>query len=395
MQEPGGRYRSLDGLRGVAALSVIAYHALLVVPAMSVLYIEKTSPSPFTPEWWLYRTPLRLVMPGHEAVLVFFVLSGFVLTAPLLRHGLTPRATLAYYCRRLIRLYVPVWGAVAFALLLAMLVHRDPSIGSSWLATHHPPTVTDVWHDLLLILGTSNLDSPLWSLTWEVWFSLLLPVLFLLVRALRVERWWPGAIALLIVVSVVSRFPAVVHRLPQSWLTAGLLQYLPVFGLGMVLAVVMPRLGELTARIRTWWPIGIALALLVVSPTLLPTSGYDALAAVLYALCLVGVTGTVTAALFWPQARHALETRPVQWAGTRSFSIYLVHEPILVAAALATAADSWSWLLLAAALIPLVLVVAEVFHRVIEAPSMRLSREVGRRVGAGARVAAPSAADAP
>ncbi|QIZ97878.1 MULTISPECIES: acyltransferase [unclassified Leifsonia] len=377
----GHRYRSLDGLRGVAALSVVLYHALLVVPAVSVLYIEKSDATPLTPEWWLFRTPLRLVMPGHEAVLIFFVLSGFVLTLPLLTHRQSPRRILAYYGRRILRLYVPVWGAVAFALLLAVAVPRDPSVGSSWLATHLPPTFSAVWHDLVLVLGTSNLDSPLWSLTWEVWFSLLLPVMFVLLKVARVHDWWLGGIALLIALSAVSRFPAVLDALPLSWLTGGMLQYLPVFGIGMIVASRRETITRLATRIRSWWPVIAGALLLMISPSLVPTGAvYTPVSAALAAVSLIGVAGVVFIALEAP-ARRVLETRPVQWAGTRSFSVYLIHEPILVAAALVTRADAWlPWLFVALALLPVILLAAEGFYRVVERPSMLLSQRVGRAI---------------
>jgi len=394
----GHRYRSLDGLRGVAALSVVLYHALLVVPAVSVLYIEKADATPLTPEWWLFRTPLRLVMPGHEAVLIFFVLSGFVLTLPLLTHRQSPRSILAYYGRRILRLYVPVWGAVAFALLLAVAVPRDPSVGSSWLATHLPPTFSAVWHDLVLVLGTSNLDSPLWSLTWEVWFSLLLPVMFVLLKVARVHDWWLGGIALLIALSAVSRFPAVLDALPLSWLTGGMLQYLPVFGIGMIVASRRETIARLATRIRSWWPVIAGALLLMISPSLVPTGAvYTPVSAALAAVSLIGVAGVVFIALEAP-ARRVLETRPVQWAGTRSFSVYLIHEPILVAAALVTRADAWlPWLFVALALLPVILLAAEGFYRVVERPSMLLSQRVGRAIlappAARRRVLAPAHPD--
>lgn len=380
----GQRYRSLDGLRGVAALSVVLYHALLVVPAVSVLYIEKAEATPSTPEWWLFRTPLRLLMPGHEAVLIFFVLSGFVLTLPLLSHRQSVRSVLAYYARRILRLYIPVWGAVGVALLLALAVQRDPSMGSSWLATHVPPTPSAVWRDLVLLLGTSNLDSPLWSLTWEVWFSLLLPAMFVLFRVARVHDWWLGGIVLLVGLSAVSRFPAVIDALPQSWLTGGMLQYLPVFGIGMIIASRRETVAAFATRIRSWWPVIVAALLLLISPSLVPTGpGYTPLAAVLAAASLAGVAGVVFIALEAP-VKGWLETRPAQWAGTRSFSVYLIHEPILVAAALLTRADGWlPWLFVAVALLPVVLLSAEAFYRLVEQPSMRFSRRVGRAVAGG------------
>lgn len=113
----GSRVRSLDGLRGAGALVVVITHALVVIPSLSLMYVaadgqQLASPEFGSMEWWLYSTPLRLIWGGHEAVLVFFVLSGIVLTAPLVTHGRHGRAWLGYYLRRLCRLYVPVWASL-------------------------------------------------------------------------------------------------------------------------------------------------------------------------------------------------------------------------------------------------------------------------------------------
>ena len=371
------RYAALDGLRGVAALIVVGYHALLVIPAISAVYVGKIEPAAFTAAWWLYATPLRLLFAGHEAVLVFFVLSGFVLTLPFLAQPPTARSTLAYYGRRIVRLYLPVWGALAFALTLAVAVPRDPGIGG-WLGSHHAPTVHDVWHDALLLFGTSNLNSPLWSLTWEVWFSLLMPLMFVLVRLTRANRWWWAAIPVLMTLSALARFDVIRAALPASWLTADMLQYLPVFGIGMLLAFQKDAIRAASARIRRWWPIVTGAALLAVSPTLIAPVGWGPLAAFAYLLSLVGVL-TIVALAFASPARRPLEARPVQWVGTRSFSLYLVHEPILVAAALLVGVSGWwPWVAIAVALVPAILLSAALFYRVVEHPSIGLSRRVGR-----------------
>jgi peptidoglycan/LPS O-acetylase OafA/YrhL len=385
-----GRYRALDGLRGVAAASVVLYHALLVVPAISVLYVEHTDPGPFSVEWWLYRTPLRLVTAGHEAVLIFFVLSGFVLTLPLLTRSITTRSWLAYYARRLCRLYLPVWGAIVFAFGLAALIQRDPSIGGSWLATHVPPTIGVAFHDSLLILGTSNLDSPLWSLTWEIWFSLLLPALYFLVRLTRMQNWWKSAIIALIAVSAISRFSAVRSALPMSWLTGGLLQYLPLFGIGIILAIRADVLARYALRLDAsrykspaWISLSILAILLTASPTIaLPNSPrYGYAPALVYAASLVGVVLIVFLAISATRFTKWLESPVPQWAGSRSFSLYLVHEPILVALALVTRADGYlPWLFIAVAAIPLIIFITEGFYRLVEHPAHRLSRAVGRGV---------------
>jgi peptidoglycan/LPS O-acetylase OafA/YrhL len=404
--EPGAgarpaRLRGLDGLRGLAALVVVVHHLLLVVPAISATVDVDgsggTAPEPLSVPWWLSRTPLRVVWAGHEAVLLFFVLSGFVLTLPTLR-GWSRAEWLGYYPRRLIRLYVPVWASVAVAVALAALVARDLSADSSWLAIHRPVSLRAVGLDSTLLLGTSNLNSPLWSLRWEMWFSLLLPAAVGLAAAARAARWWPAAVLLLAGLSAAADLPAVTSALPAPELTGGLLTYLPVFGIGVVLANVAPRLRALTVRLgrgtrrpAVWWVAATALSLLLaVGPTYV--EGSEPVEWTLRTASVLGVVVMVVLTLGRPDAGSLLTRRPVQWLGSRSFSLYLVHEPLVVAAALLLGGPSpFLWALVALPLVVVVLLAAAVFHRLVERPAHRLSRMVGSHLGPRTSAAVGSA----
>src|SRR4051794_31450307 len=74
-----GRLGGLDALRGIAALVVLIHHALLTTPSLGE--VQRYGPRPATGwERALAVPPLHLLWAGSEAVLVFFVLSGLVLT---------------------------------------------------------------------------------------------------------------------------------------------------------------------------------------------------------------------------------------------------------------------------------------------------------------------------
>ncbi len=73
-----------------------------------------------------------------------------------------------------------------------------------------------------------------------------------------------------------------------------------------------------------------------------------------------------------------LSRRPVHWLGVRSYSLYLVHEPIVVALALdfrLTNAPIW----FAIVAIALSIAVAAAFYRLVERPAVRLAHRVGAR----------------
>lgn len=98
----GARFLELDGLRGIAAFTVILHH-------FCCMYDLKEKP---------YLLPL---VAGHSAVLLFFVLSGFVLSLPFWNKGTFGRYD-AYLVRRIFRIYVPYVAAVGLAAVGMLLV---------------------------------------------------------------------------------------------------------------------------------------------------------------------------------------------------------------------------------------------------------------------------------
>ena len=176
------RFTSLDGLRGVAAVVVLIHHALLTVPFLARAYYPDLPPVPKgSLAWWLTYSPLHLAWAGTEAVFLFFVLSGFVVTLPALR---SPSFDwVAFYPRRIVRIYGPVAVAVAFGLVAVLLVPRfnERALGHWMNQRPNDISVSDVLSDLTLIDGTSGLVSPLWSLQWELLFSAFLPLFVVLI----------------------------------------------------------------------------------------------------------------------------------------------------------------------------------------------------------------------
>lgn len=79
------RLSSLDGLRGIAAVVVLIHHALLTLPQLADAYYDMDGLSEISLAWILTYTPLHVFWAGAEAVSLFFILSGIVLTLPVLR----------------------------------------------------------------------------------------------------------------------------------------------------------------------------------------------------------------------------------------------------------------------------------------------------------------------
>jgi peptidoglycan/LPS O-acetylase OafA/YrhL len=370
-------------LRGIAALVVVFHHSLLVLPDAANL---SRIPPVGSSLWWLEFTPLKLLTAGNEAVLVFFVLSGFVLVIPVVRRS--DYNWVAYYFRRSVRLYLPVVASVAFAAICILVYPQTATAGgSSWVESSNVTSPSwGVFVQALDIFEPSNpVNNPLWTLRWEMIFSISLPLFSF--GALLLRRRWPwvlvGSLALVGVGTVKD---------------VQFLLYLPVFLCGSILAVNAERLIAWARSIDGrrgagffWFAALVGGCLLLVLHWLVqPLVAGHALALDFFlALSFLGAVVIVAVAFLWEPLSRGLTVAPVRWLGRVSFSLYLVHVPIIVACANIFGKDRA--VLAVAVAIPVSLVVAEIFMRLVESPAHRLSRRVGAAISL--RVAARQQTD--
>jgi len=388
--QPLQRLRSLDGLRGVAAIVVVAYHSLLISPQLADIVVNNKPPAPGS--FWdlLLYSPLRIFIAGNEAVIVFFVLSGLVLTLQVRRERDFNWGS--YFPRRLVRLYLPMFASVVFAVVVTLLLHRDREASdSAWVQFYTYPDfdwkfaiqAADVFN------GTPDFNSPLWSLRWEVLFSLLLPVFVLIASRGRKLAWTAIALAPL----------AVLLGYENSVLP---LVYLPAFIVGIALAKLFSlrdesAVGAAEAELGTprvpWWGhlvwLAVAIAslfLLILHWLLQPGIGQNThVAFASSALIVLGAAGIVSVAARWKPAIRVLSLPPIHWLGRISFSLYLVHAPILIATA--NVAHDLPWPVQTVIGVGISFGVAELFTRLVDIPSHRLSKKIGRKPPVQAPVA--------
>ncbi|WP_291049940.1 acyltransferase [Herbiconiux sp.] len=373
------RLPSLDGLRGLAALTVVLGHARLILLADPALALPG-----------LHQLSEGVGTVGNKAVWLFFVLSGLVLTRfatgrPGFDYG-------AYLLSRLARLYIPVWAALAFTALSILIVPRAANLGLGQWIDAHPPGITPAGlvADATLVAGTSGTLSPLWTLQWEVLFSLLLVLYITVLRRVPPVAGVGLGIALATLGACIG---------------SEILLYLPMFAIGVALALGWPRLSALARRLRSKGgrrirdhptpttpsgstPIptlaatfvmaaGIALAVALCSlGSILRGSGLDAgwLTIVDTASALAGVTLVVVLVGLAPVLIRVFTSRPLHWLGAISFSIYLVHEPILVGAVRLFGTAPSTVLIALLLCFP----AAALFARFVERPAHRFSQSLRR-----------------
>lgn len=357
------RYRSLDGLRGLAAFVVLIHHCFLVSPLLDTA-VQSADVGQLEPwVWWATFTPLHLIWAGGEAVLVFFILSGFVLALPFVGDARPNWA--AYWPKRLIRIYLPVWASLIFALWTTWAFPRiaGPEL-SPWVNQHDE--APSVFRDALLLLGTGNLNSPLWSLQWEMFFSLLLPLY--VVAALRFRGKWLVCLAGLVLLIGAGQH-----------LGATTLVCLPIFGIGVLMATRRDELHNWAAKIGLWgWTV-----LLVLSIVLLCSRWIFPQVPVGIAPATIGGALLLFAFIGCRAVIGLGNNSLVHWLGTRSFSLYLVHEPIVLSIVFSLQATNPFQV--AAYAVPLSLLAAEIFFRLVERPSHRLASLAGKAAAGRAR----------
>ncbi|MCB4824228.1 acyltransferase family protein [Roseicella aerolata] len=367
------RIHALDSLRGVAAFSVMIYHCLLVWPSLYETLGGKGVPFFRTEQdplaiGLLTVTPPSLLWSGREAVILFFVLSGYVLAQGFLR---SPQPYLPFVTRRACRLLLP---CIAIALPVALLAEllgpvSQPEV-SEWVTGHWNDTVSPrlIASHALLLEEPYGLNSPLWSLHYEWRISLLFPLLVMLAAA------GPG-MAMAASLACAALAVAEMRLVGSNWLST--LIFVPHFMLGVLLAREGTRLpaqiADMAPRARlgllTFCYLLLNVRWLVPAPGLVIDLFNAAGAALLIALVLA--SARAQAGLAWP---------PLAWIGKVSFSLYLVHVPVILAALHLAPTGLPLWTVLAAAVL-LSLLLAWGFFHLAERPSIWLGRTLFGRLG--------------
>lgn len=310
VRQPAARLTYLDGVRALAVLYVCAYHAQLQVwPIIKGIRPVGVADTLFG--WLSY---------GQYGVAIFIVLSGFCLMLPVLRSQyLLRNGVLTFFWKRFMRLMPPYYAAIAISFLLAVTVLQKP------LGTHYdsciPATLSGLWGNLIFWPEStgSNTNHVLWSVGKEAKIYLIFPMLLFL---------WPrlgkyATFALLIVTSVIL---PVVAPTTEAWMS----HYCGLFGMGMLAADVRLDENSLALKIakRALW---VLLAAVGISSWLIPKEVY--FSCVISLQLGVGLGAAILLCIMknghYPKLRAALSYRWLATVGLASYSLYLIHAPLL------------------------------------------------------------------
>jgi peptidoglycan/LPS O-acetylase OafA/YrhL len=333
------RYELLDGLRGLAALGVVVAH-------------------------------LGFADIGHEAVMIFFVISGYCITASARACERRGMSFVAFMQRRLRRIYPPYLAAVAFYVvtrLVKLAMGGENDLDRPWTHWLQNLTLTQ-WVSVPFDPIGWPADNPVlfvaafWSLNYEEQFYLLVALAMLVASRL-------GA-SLAVQIATLGALGLAWNLLfPDGWITGLFIEYFAHFSLGSALyfaqcefrSPAAPRL--LAVLLCAVGAIGAgSVALAVAQGVPVPRAHEELLVLTVFVaiLLLLRPASRVIAA-------HPL-WRPVAALGTISYSLYLIHQFNLTLMAAAADAAGLAGLPRAIAMIGLMLAIATAFWFLFERP---------------------------
>jgi peptidoglycan/LPS O-acetylase OafA/YrhL len=357
-------------------MTVVIDHFLFTLPAV----IDRPHDL-----WVLKYTPLHLAWAGHQAVVLFFILSGFVLALPF--HS-RPVPYLAFAVRRVLRICVPYWAAVIFAVVASQAVgHREIPELSSWFngLWNEPLSYQLVLAHLLLVgsFPSNVLDPVLWSLVYEMRISLVFPLLM----AFLLKYGWRGALpaaVAMVVVGFVAQRASLRLGYPNDF--GDSLRFVPMFMAGALLCGARGRVTPWFGGRPAWLRLGCLLLAIIAYTfpfwsSLLPGSPYLHFKLFLVEdyVTAVGASGFMLFALASAAASKALTSIPVRWLGRISYSLYLFHAIVLLAMLNLLFGRIPLWAIWGLALC-VALMLATLSYRLLERPSIAIGHRLAARV---------------
>lgn len=291
----------LESLRGIAALFVAVAHSFVLFPYAPEAYPAQTA----------WQTAVHILSPGKSALIVFFIISGYVLSLSLDRTDFNFRNVLTFYKRRALRIYPAhvVWAFIALGLMAAFYTSGQIPAASAWVNDMYSGEMNIVHVIANLALIITSLNPGEWTLTVELIVYLLYPILYLLNR----KSGKAGNILLLLFLMGLS---FIGHDIK-------VLYYLYSFYIGLSAPSIYRRFIERSSQRKGAILLWASVVLLVLCPivltvfTFVATAGQVLAGGYLVFACVFMKTDSV---IF-----RALDKPLVGRLGQISYSFYIIH----------------------------------------------------------------------
>lgn len=363
----------ISALRSIAALQVVAAHLRgELFPSLKTVA---------DPSLW-YQGLAFLTGFSHIAVVIFFLLSGWLVGGSLLNKLGEPHCMMSYAIDRITRMWIVLVPAFVLTLAIGAIMQTvDPSRIS--YAPDNEYSWSTFWGNLFGLQGMAvprfGGNFSLWSLSNEMWYYALFPLLLLPVIAQKASTKVAG-LAACALIGYQLLFDLMLYFL--VWLLGVLFSRIRIDTTRAARLVLIIVIVALAVHLRMKGSIGTLVA---------ATFAEDLLFSVLF-LCLLS-------SLQFPANRAGIGNRLAGLAGLLapfSFTLYVIHYPLIylakflhepIGSAHLSTTDPAS-LLVYAAVFTAIVVFAYLFHLPFEANTYRLRRFVKRML-----LAPPSAPD--
>lgn len=323
----GRHYPEVDGLRAIAILSVVWWHAVDIAAAVSSDVVQYS----FKHFFYAFSAV------GAAGVSIFFVISGFLITGILIDLSNQKGCFKTFYIRRSLRIF-PVYYAALCAIALGLMFFQFPKTLDVWITyAFYMQNMLFLFVEETLSNATSPFLNHFWSLAVEEQFYLIWPFLFVFVfRRYNAV----GALFLtigLIVASLILRF-SIFMMIEKNVQMASLVYYdiMPVrlseLGLGALLAC-MQKMGIIrkSAINKVFFFLMMGMTLIVLLYSMRDFSTVYAIKSTI-SLCVAFLTFCgIYEILSNTQERDFLylRSRGLRSVATVSYAMYVVHMPIM------------------------------------------------------------------
>jgi peptidoglycan/LPS O-acetylase OafA/YrhL len=313
----------IEALRGVAIALVVLFHVQGVVTGYSP-FVQRAA-----------TLPGAFILGGHTGVTLFFVLSGFLLAPPFLVEAMGgPVVARRTYFERRVRRIVPLY-------YLFVVIASVATAGLTWQVLCGIPFLFFVNSVVKPVPDLFPWSGVWWSLATEAQFYLLLPLLASVARRSSGRR----VLAVLLALYVAAYVAAVAGWVEHGTQASRILLFASVFGrgpafmLGALAAMLAPALRAATnsrsGRVRMAPDVVLMFVALGLGLLLQKVTAVSYIVAELHrqwwhipeALLWSSV---VLLFIAWPvRARRWLCNRGMRALGRWSYSLYLIHFPVL------------------------------------------------------------------
>lgn len=384
-----GRIRTLDSLRGISALVVLTGHLALMTPQFSAAFFNEPYDSPIVR--LLMNTILHTFVAGHEAVLLFFTLSGFVLALPFLKNERVFSYS-DYIIKRFCRIYIPYICVMTIASLL--MVSLSDYKGHSGMVPFfslnrwdHPLTLEAIISYIFMLgYDNTNVNGPTWSLVHEMRISFFFPLIMLLV----IKFNWKIS---LLVGTFISMFIFAIFSVIESTISNAIIHsvfasfkntfyYATFFIFGAIFAKHLGIVKSIFDKFNKIVKGSLFLVSLIFInfDEIIPAAKADYsnpyFNQLIYMfgewIVALGVLILFTFAIYSVKFQNFLKFPLFLWLGKISYSLYLTHLVTLIVVMYTLGKIIPVYIALS--IVPLVaFVVASIAHKIIEKPSQKLA----------------------